>query len=33
MIVHHAGGLHMSIANGGSEKLKSPLFHILAYSV
>jgi len=33
MIIHHAGGLHVGIANGGAEEFEAALFHVLADSV
>ncbi len=33
MIVHHTRSLHMSVANGGAEKLKAAFFHVLTYRI
>lgn len=33
VVVHHAHGLHVGIANGGAEKAKALLFHVLADDV
>ena len=30
MVIHHAGGLHVGIANGGAEEFEATLFHVLA---
>ena len=33
MIIHHAGGLHVGVADGGHEALEATLFHVLADGV
>ena len=33
MVIYHAGGLHVGIANGGAEKFEAALFHVLANSI
>ena len=33
MVVYHAGGLHVGVANGGTEKFEAALFHILTYRI
>ena len=30
MVIHHAGGLHVGIANGGAEEFETTFFHVLA---
>ena len=33
MVVYHAGGLHVGVADGGAKKLEPSFFHVFADSV
>ena len=33
MVVYHAGGLHVGVANGGAEEFKAALFHVFTDGV
>ena len=33
MIIHHAGGLHVRVANGAAKEFKAALFHVFTYYV
>jgi len=33
MVIHHTGGLHVSVTNGGANKLKSPFFQVFAHGI
>ena len=33
VIIYKAGCLHVGIDDGGSQELKSPLFHVFSYKI